>query len=71
MPWRTIGEFLGMAVGLAFAMWDVVLDPQFMERMHGWNNPYYLPYLIIFSGLGIGIGGIVGFGIGFLVEMIH
>jgi hypothetical protein len=71
MRWRTIGEFLGMAVGLAFMMWKVVLDHQFMERMRGWNNPYYLPYLVIFSGIGIGVGGIAGFGLGCLIEMIH
>jgi cell division protein FtsW (lipid II flippase) len=71
MPWRTIGEFLGMGVGLAFAVWTFVLDPQTFVRMGGWRNPFFLPILIIASGIGIGVGGIAGFGLGCLIEMIR
>jgi hypothetical protein len=39
--------------------------------MHGWNNPYYLPILTIASGIGMGVGGLAGFGLGCFIEKIH
>ncbi len=71
MPSRTIGEFLGMAIGLAVVMGGMVFNHDFMERMGGWRNPSYLPILIIASGIGIGVGGIAGFGLGRLIEVIQ